>query len=235
MSSPGHSRCLLVEDVDAMRALLSVLLEGGGCEVFAAGSLGDARRMLKSRSGSPFDIVVLDLQLPDGDGLALLPEIDQKTNVVALTADDSRETYLQCINAGCGQVLSKSGDLTKLREILTGTVASTIEERHVSNGSIYPYMRYLAEVRLDLEEVRQKTDLLGLRRIAHRLRGTAIHFGYPGIGRAAKSVSVAIAAGNLDQVDMETLALREHIAQALEVFYLRERNAGISSASPSMP
>lgn len=234
MSSPGQYRCLLVEDVEALRSLLSVLLEGSGYEISAAGSLADARRILNSQAGSRFDTVVLDLQLPDGDGLELLPELDCETRVIALTADDSRETYLQCISAGCGQVLSKSGELNKLPEVLAGAAVATPEKHLANAGNRHSYMRYLAEVRLELEEARQKTDLLGLRRIAHRLRGTAIHFGLPGIGRAAKSVSVALAAGNLDQVDMESLDLGERIAKALERFYLGDRNSDEMCATPSL-
>ena len=234
MSSSSKYRCLLVEDVEAMRALLSVLLEGNGCEISTAGSLADARRILNSQAGSRFDTVLLDLQLPDGDGLELLPEIDRGTRVIALTADDSRETYLQCISAGCGQVLSKSGELNRLPEVLEGKAVATPATNHAGKKNRQSYMRYLAEVRLELEEARQQTNLLDLRRIAHRLRGTAIHFGHPGIGRAAKSVSVALAAGNLDQVNLESLELGERIAKALERFYLGDRNADEMCATPSL-
>jgi CheY-like chemotaxis protein len=43
MSEKRHFRCLLVEDVEAMRALLCILLEGIECEVIAAESLTAAR------------------------------------------------------------------------------------------------------------------------------------------------------------------------------------------------
>ena len=222
MPRARNYRCLLVEDVEAMRALLCIVLEGIECEVVAAESLTAARQILRSQAQDSFDFVILDLQLPDGNGLELLPEVDESIRVIALTADDSREARLQCRHAGCDVVLSKSDELAKLKDILTGpSVAAVGQQRSVPETS-YPYICYLAETRLELEKVRRKSDLLELRKIAHRLRGTAIHFGHPGIGRSAKSISSALAAGNLERAGAEAAALSARIGDVLESFYLRK-------------
>ena len=222
MSEVRHFRCLLVEDVEAMRALLCILLEGVECEVIAAESLTAARKILRSQTGDFFDFVILDLELPDGNGLELLPEVDESIRVIALTADDSREADLQCRRAGCEVVLSKSDELAKLKDVIRApSSAATGTDRSIPVSS-YPYICYLAETRLELEEVRRKSDLLGLRRIAHRLRGTAVHFGHPGIGRIAKSISSALAAGNLEHAGAEAEALSIRIGDVLELFHLRK-------------
>jgi CheY-like chemotaxis protein len=222
MSEKRHFRCLLVEDVEAMRALLCILLEGIECEVIAAESLTAARKILRSQTGNSFDFVVLDLELPDGNGLELLPEVDESVRVIALTADDSREAHLQCRRAGCEVVLSKSDELAKLKDIIRAPSAAVMGADRSIPVSSYPYICYLAETRLELEEVRRKSDLLGLRRIAHRLRGTAVHFGHPGIGRIAKSISSALAAGNLERAGAEAEALSTRIGDVLEMFHLRK-------------
>ena len=85
-------------------------------------------------------------------------------------------------------------------------------------------MTFLAEVLVNLDDVQTKSDLLAIRRIAHRLRGTAIHFGYPGIGSAAKTVSLSLRAGRLDKVDAPTKSLRARISDALEIHHLKTRN-----------
>ena len=222
MPRTRNIRCLLVEDVEAMRALLRVLLDGIECEVIAAESLMAARQILRSQEQGLFDFIILDLELPDGNGLELLPEVDDSIRVIALTADDSREAQLQCRHAGCEAVLSKSNELAKLKEILAGpSVAVGGRNRSIPETS-YPYICYLAETRLELEKVRRRSDLLELRRIAHRLRGTAIHFGHPGIGRSAKSISSALAAGDLEQAGAEAQALSARIGDTLESFYLRK-------------
>jgi len=216
-----HFRCLLVEDVEAMRALLCVLLEGVGCEVVAAESLTAARKILRSQKENSFEFVILDLELPDGNGLELVPEVDGSARIIALTADDSREAQLQCRHAGCEVVLSKSNELAKLKDILTGPFAAENVKHRPAPDASHSYICYLAETRLELEEVRRKSDLLELRQIAHRLRGTAVHFGHPGIGRTAKSISSALAAGNLERAGAEAQALSERIGNVLESFYLR--------------
>lgn len=222
MPSVHNLRCLLVEDVEAMRALLCILLEGIEYEVVAAGSLAAARQVLRSQEQVSFDFVILDLELPDGNGLELLPEVDESVRVIALTADDTREAHLQCLHAGCEVVLSKSDELSKLKDILKGpSVTPTGSQRSIPETS-YPYICYLAETRLELEKVRRKSDLLELRKIAHRLRGTAIHFGHPGIGRTAKSISTALAAGNLEWAGAEAESLIARISDVLESFYLRK-------------
>lgn len=221
MFSAHKPRCLVVEDVEAMRTLLCAVLESTGCDIVGAASLRDARRILRSQVGTLFDFVILDLELPDGSGLELLPELFGEVKVIALTADDSQETYLQCLNAGCDEVLSKSDELTKLKSILTGTSVSKMSTCPTTPDSGYTYIRYLAETRLELQEARRTTDFLSLRRIVHRLRGTAIHFGHPGISRAAKSISVAIAAGQPSQVSEEIDVLNSCIGEALTTYHLR--------------
>lgn len=64
-------RLLHVEDDPDIRAIVAQLVDGAATTV-AAESLAAARRLLRETS---FDLVVLDLTLPDGSGLDLLPEI----------------------------------------------------------------------------------------------------------------------------------------------------------------
>ena len=60
---------LIVEDEALLRRSLASYLERRGAVVAQAGSLAEARAELAAR---PFDALILDVGLPDGDGLALL-------------------------------------------------------------------------------------------------------------------------------------------------------------------
>ncbi len=62
-------RVLIVEDEARLRRYLAMSLIGAGIEVEQAGSLEEAQSLLARRR---FDAVVLDVGLPDGDGLSLL-------------------------------------------------------------------------------------------------------------------------------------------------------------------
>ncbi|HET7490009.1 MAG TPA: diguanylate cyclase [Acidimicrobiales bacterium] len=70
----GRPTVLVVEDDVVMRRLLRTGLELEKLQVLEAGSLAQARAMV----GESVDGVVLDRQLPDGDGLDLLPEITER-------------------------------------------------------------------------------------------------------------------------------------------------------------
>jgi CheY-like chemotaxis protein len=212
-----------------MRLYLRLALEGAGAEVMEAGNLQQARRCL--RDGPRPTSVLLDLELPDGSGLDLLREVPSDVPVVALTADDSRETQLRCREAGCAALVCKGERLTHLWRVLDEI------ESDGCGGYFAPaqdpvltrrYTSYLAESRLDLERVRALSDFDSVRRIAHRLRGTAVHFGYPGIGASARLVGVALASGRAEQISAALDVLGEQLLDAVEAQWLD----GLSTNGP---
>ena len=120
MPDNQHSAGLLVEDVRAMRTYLRTMLQDEYAQIDEAGSLMEARERLRSSEDSSPDFVVLDLELPDGNGLDLMPDMPLTTRVIALTAEVNREIELQCHNAGCDAVLEKNRELLSLRELIKG-------------------------------------------------------------------------------------------------------------------
>ena len=66
------SRLLLIDDDARLAAMVGDYLRGAGYEIDAVGSLGAGRERLAAES---FDALVLDLMLPDGDGLDLCREL----------------------------------------------------------------------------------------------------------------------------------------------------------------
>jgi DNA-binding response OmpR family regulator len=66
------SRLLLIDDDSRLTALVGDYLRRNGYECDAAGSLHAGRELLKAR---PYDALLLDLMLPDGDGLDLTREL----------------------------------------------------------------------------------------------------------------------------------------------------------------
>ena len=86
-------RVMIVEDHSAFaQALELVLGKVDGTEVSLARTLEEGRGLIQS--GGTFDLVVLDLALPDGDGTDLVPEIRKRhpeTPVAILSARDDIE------------------------------------------------------------------------------------------------------------------------------------------------
>jgi two-component system response regulator AtoC len=83
-----------------------VLLESANHRVSTAASIAEALGIPRPESPS---LVLLDLTLPDGDGLALVEPLRAFgwNRVVALTGHDDPETRQRCIEAGCADVLLK--------------------------------------------------------------------------------------------------------------------------------
>ena len=79
-------RMMIVEDHSAFAQALRLVL-GEGTRISLARTLEEGRALL--RTAEPFDVVVLDLALPDGEGTELVPEIRHrhpKTHIVILSA-----------------------------------------------------------------------------------------------------------------------------------------------------
>jgi DNA-binding response OmpR family regulator len=108
---------LLVEDHTDTRAVLSVLLNRCGCRTVTAKNLREARTRLKEMR---FEILICDLNLPDGDGLELAGEAKklQPLKAIALTGRDSEQERVAGINAGFDCYLTKPIEFRELQEAL---------------------------------------------------------------------------------------------------------------------
>ena len=97
---------LIVEDNDAVASAMRILVESVGHRVSTAATIVEA---LATGTSDPANLVLLDLTLPDGDGLVLaapLRAAGAKT-IVALTGRDDPHTRQRCLDAGCDEVLVK--------------------------------------------------------------------------------------------------------------------------------
>jgi CheY-like chemotaxis protein len=107
---------LLVEDRPEAAEPVQLLLEETGHRVTVAESVADA--IDAARRDAP-DVMLLDLTLPDGDGLRVLRTLaaeDLAPRVsVALTGHDDPDTVQRCLEAGCAAVLGKP---VPIRELL---------------------------------------------------------------------------------------------------------------------
>jgi hypothetical protein len=112
-------RILIVEDHTDTRVVLSRLLNHIGHEVISAENVHDALAFL---SNIRFDILLSDIGLPDGDGLALVVEAKRRQplkTTVALTALASNDDRTRGLRAGFDHYLTKPLDFRKLRTVLS--------------------------------------------------------------------------------------------------------------------
>jgi two-component system OmpR family response regulator len=110
----NRMRVLLVEDDRLIGSAVAEHLSGAGDAVDWARSIADAEDLL---AVGAFDIVLLDLGLPDGSGLDLLRRLrsgEDPAPVIVLTARDRIADRIEGLNAGADDYLVKPFDLDEL-------------------------------------------------------------------------------------------------------------------------
>jgi two-component system, sensor histidine kinase and response regulator len=126
--SPGSQRLrvLLVEDHAVNQMVAQAILERRGFEVVLA---GNGREGVEAFRRERFDLVLMDIQMPEMDGFEALEAIraleqrtGRRTPVVALTAHAMKEDRERCLAAGMDDYLSKPIDAGKLADIIRGVL-----------------------------------------------------------------------------------------------------------------
>lgn len=136
-----RTQVLVVEDDSSLRLALTDNLEDEGYTVVATASLAAARSAVAAQ---PFDVVVLDLMLPDGDGSALCRELRKGGNaarVLMLTARTLEDDLVKGFEAGADDYLEKP---YRLRELLA-RVAALARRPGVPVGHIHLLGHYTVD------------------------------------------------------------------------------------------
>ena len=118
------ARVLLVEDSPMINGALKLLLESGGFDVSLATTASEATELgLAQRA----DVMLLDISLPDGDGLTVLDELTARGmkpgTTYAMTGHSDPGTRDRCLAAGCDDVLLKPVPVQQLLRIVSEAAA----------------------------------------------------------------------------------------------------------------
>ena len=153
-------RVLLVDDEPGLVDVLSTAVAGMDCVVTVASSVAAAKRLLTT--AGPFELLVADVGLPDGNGMALLPVLRRHSpaaSAIVITGEPTVDRAVAALRDGAVDFLPKPFDhaqiVDRVRKALDGQAARVRAAARVVR--LRGAVRKLAAAR---RTVSQKVDLL---------------------------------------------------------------------------
>ena len=247
-----HGRILLVDDGRDNRNLLSYYLTRAGAEVTVAenGKIGCQKAIEAMSAGAPFDLILMDMQMPEMDGYSATSKLRSKGYtgpIIALTAHAMADDRARCLRSGCTDYLSKPVERSVLLATVArhvgqpGGVSSTPSQPGLSADSATIHsaltgepevQQFLANFIGDLPHIvtrlRSLLDdgrLEQLRQVLHQLKGTGGMYGFPQITDAAELVQQHVdRAESLDDIVREVGELVQLIRRVEGYDTTRERD-----------
>jgi len=152
----SKAEILIIDDEEQIRKLLDITLRANNYSVIQGAT---AKEGIIMASNHPPDLIILDLGLPDKDGLTVLQELRQwYTNpILILSVQNSEEVIIKALDMGANDYLSKpwrSGELlARIRSALRNTIQE--EDEPIVN---------LEDLQIDLNTrtVKKKGELIKL-------------------------------------------------------------------------
>jgi CheY-like chemotaxis protein len=204
---------LVAEDDPASRLLLTTLLREVNVRVDA---VEDGKAAVSDASLTPYDMIFMDMQMPELDGLAATRSIRKRegpcarTPVIGVTANVFAEDIERCTAAGMNDVLQKPVSEEALYRILgrllgdapnAGLAATRVREPQaagIAGGAMAPRLRVMpvflettARLVADMQAAGAGGDTLQLARLAHRLKSSSLAIDATDLANVCRRIELA--------------------------------------------
>jgi CheY-like chemotaxis protein len=237
------AKILLVEDNPDNVSIFVHMLEPLGLKVSVVGNGREAVYAVlgQQQTDRPFDIILMDMQMPVMDGYEATRTIRHqqiRTPIIALTAYAMAEDQARCHEAGCDLFVAKpvnrahlvatlgeAWELGRIRQVATHKAAELPAAVPVAAASTAAPSgfdalldRYRQSLRRHLAAI-EAAEAAGqadeVSKTAHRLRGTAGNYGFPSLTSAAAICEDQLRQGaSLEQIQADLKQLKAEIANA---------------------
>ncbi|HEV8292285.1 MAG TPA: ATP-binding protein, partial [Tepidisphaeraceae bacterium] len=234
-----QGRILLVDDGPENRDLLGYYLRQAGADVTLAenGLIAVEKALGAVNAGTPFDLIFMDMQMPEMDGYAASAKLRSKGYggpIVALTAHAMATDREKCLMSGCTEYLSKPARKPELLAMASRFLSRTPALPAIKSSSNDEAVRaflatFVGELPLHvlrLKSLLQEGNLENLNETAHRLKGSGGLYGFDSISAAAAALELGL---------KQQQALAETTRQVNELIELIRRVEGYSHIAENNP
>lgn len=215
--SPKAPEVLIVDDVEENRTLLEILVTKNSCQSTGCSGGNEA---IEQCSRKHFDLILMDIQMPDMDGFEAMKRIrqgrlNQFTPIIAMTASDKREDELAALECGFDDYLSKPinrkmmeqkiwRSLQKVKQIEDARcgreIVSFLDGNPDYRKAIETFVQNLPGRLEDMKAAFESRDLKSLAFKVHALKGIGGFAGFSVYTDKAKTIEESIKEQQLDKI-----------------------------------
>jgi CheY-like chemotaxis protein/anti-sigma regulatory factor (Ser/Thr protein kinase) len=232
-----HGRILLVEDGVDNQRLISMHLRKAGANVMVAenGRVGVNKTLDAAKAGHPFDLLLMDMQMPELDGYGAASELRARgitVPIIALTAHAMADDRDKCLAAGCSDYLTKPVEKAVLLRVVAEHLRQAPPQHSIAQAAQKPeeilrsgfaydpdlkevlaqFIEKLPHQVAKLSALLRDGNLDDLRRAVHQLKGAGGGYGFPEITETAAVAEQRIrAADSIDAIALKVDALIQTI------------------------
>jgi signal transduction histidine kinase/HPt (histidine-containing phosphotransfer) domain-containing protein len=237
-----HGKVLLAEDSAEIRRLVEYFMKNCGLDVI---SVQDGRTALNEGIKQEFDLILMDMEMPELDGYEAVQELRRAGcmhPIVALTAHTVRQKVERCFDVGCSEHLSKPFKRDQLyamlsrylgtAETFSGPILPRLEEIDEEYFEIInDFIERLPEAFARICQEHENANWDRVSALSHKLKGAAL-FGYPEIEEVVDRIEMAAESRSAAEIgpgleDLRQLVDRIVAGQAsLKELYLKQSSTG---------
>ncbi len=203
LSLPSSASILLAEDSEDIQVYLRYLLEKEGLDVTTVSS---GSKVLLELSQTDFDLILMDLQMPDGGGMEttrIIRNSGNKIPIFALTANATKQDELECLEAGFDLFLTKPIDREKLLEALAcylsisdksqnSLVIAEESQTKIEGNLLQGFFNSLVYKINNIIDLNQSKSFDSMEKELHQLKGASGFYGYPQLYQIAEKIEYAL-------------------------------------------